>query len=100
MRAWAYYNLFEIWGGALPFYTASGGEVPGSADADWATSCKKIYDFICTELDESNDVLPKETGDNRFPVRRDLLETHNLLHSLLLTLKAPRLQVTLKIGRA
>jgi len=64
LRAWAYYNLFEIWGGALPLNTASGGEVPGVADTDWNTSCKKIYDFICSELDESNDILPKENGDN------------------------------------
>lgn len=64
LRAWAYYNLFEIWGGALPLNTASGGEVPGSADVDWDKSCRKIYDFICTELDESNDKLGKETGDN------------------------------------
>lgn len=64
LRAWAYYNLFEVWGGALPLNTASGGEVPGTADADWDTSCKKIYDFICSELDDCCSVLPKETGDN------------------------------------
>lgn len=64
MRAWAYYNLFEVWGGALPLNTASSGDIPGTADADWDTSCRKIYDFISTELDESVAALPKEKGDN------------------------------------
>lgn len=69
LRAWAYYNMFEIWGGALPLNTSSGGEIPGTADADWNTSCQKIYDFISTELDESCDALPKETGDNTTRLR-------------------------------
>ena len=53
IRAWNYYCLFELWGGALPLNTAVTSEVPGTADADWNTSCKKIFDFIATELDES-----------------------------------------------
>ncbi len=64
LRAWAYYNMFEIWGGALPLNVSSGSDIPGTADADWNTSCKKIYEFIATELDESVSALPKETGDN------------------------------------
>lgn len=64
LRAWAYYNLFEIWGGALPLNISSGSEIPGTADPDWNVSCKKIYNFIATELDESVAALPKETGDN------------------------------------
>ncbi len=69
LRAWAYYNMFEVWGGALPLNTSSGGDVPGTADADWDTSCKMIYDFIVTELDESCDALPKETGSNTTKTR-------------------------------
>lgn len=31
MRAWAYYNNFELWGGALPLNVSVGNEIPGSA---------------------------------------------------------------------
>ena len=54
LRAWAYYNIFEIWGGALPLNIEPAtvdGELPPTADPDFDTSCKKIYDFIATELD-------------------------------------------------
>ena len=57
IRAWNYYCIFEIWGGALPLNTSASSEVPGTADPDWNTSCKKIYNFIATELDESNSAL-------------------------------------------
>ncbi len=57
IRAWNYYCIFEIWGGALPLNTSASSEVPGTADPDWNTSCKKIYNFISTELDESNSAL-------------------------------------------
>ena len=52
IRAWNYYCIFELWGGALPLNTSASSEVPGTADPDWNTSCKKIYDFIATELDD------------------------------------------------
>lgn len=64
MRAWSYYSLFELWGGALPLNTSVTTDIPGSADPDFNTSCRKIYDFIMTELDETLDALPKETGNN------------------------------------
>ena len=57
IRAWNYYCIFEIWGGALPLNTSASSEVPGTAAPDWNTSCKKIYNFIATELDESNSAL-------------------------------------------
>lgn len=57
IRAWNYYCIFEIWGGTLPLNTSASSEVPGTADPDWNTSCKKIYNFIATELDESNSAL-------------------------------------------
>ena len=59
LRAWCYYNLFEVWGGALPLNTEVTSEVPPSADPDFDTSCKKIWDFMVTELDESLADLPK-----------------------------------------
>ncbi len=64
LRAWNYYCLFELWGGALPLNTSAGSNVPGSADPDWDTSCKKIYDFIATELDESFAVLGKDDAQH------------------------------------
>lgn len=60
IRAWNYYCIYEIWGGALPLNTSAGSEVPGSADPDFNTSSKMIYDFIATELDESLPALAKD----------------------------------------
>lgn len=65
LRAWAYYNIFEIWGGTLPLNIDSSSDVPGSVDTDFDKGCKKIYDFIITELDESVDKLQKEDGSNK-----------------------------------
>ena len=59
LRAWCYYNLFEVWGGALPLNTEVTSEVPPTADPDFDTSCKKIWDFMISELDESLAKLPK-----------------------------------------
>ena len=62
LRAWAYYNCFGIWGGAIPIYTVVDGTIPGSADSDFQAGCIKAYDFISKELDESYSDLPKEDG--------------------------------------
>ena len=64
LRAWNYYCIFELWGGALPLNTSASSEVPGTADADWATSCRMIYDFIAKELDETYSSLAKEDGSH------------------------------------
>lgn len=53
LRAWAYYNIFEVWGGALPLNVDVTTNISPSADPDFDTGCKKIYNFIMTELDES-----------------------------------------------
>lgn len=64
LRAWAYYNVYEIWGPAIPLYTENDMT---SASADYGTSFeegqKKVYNFLVTELDESLDALPVETGN-------------------------------------
>ena len=62
LRAWNYYCIFELWGGALPLNTSASSEVPGTADPDWNTSCKKIYNFIATELDETAGALAIISG--------------------------------------
>lgn len=64
IRAWNYYCLFELWGGALPLNTSASSEVPGTADPDWDTSCKKIFNFIATELDESVNDLAKDDSEH------------------------------------
>jgi hypothetical protein len=59
LRAWAYYNCYELWGGAIPLYTSADvSTIPGSADEDFQTGCRKVYDFICTELDERDCSAP------------------------------------------
>ena len=64
IRAWNYYCIFELWGGALPLNTSASSEVPGTADPDWNTSCKKIYDFIATELDETVGNLAQDDANH------------------------------------
>ena len=64
LRAWNYYCIFELWGGALPLNTSASSEVPGTADPDWNTSCKKIYNFIATELDETAGALAKDDANH------------------------------------
>lgn len=63
MRAWIYFNNFEIWGGAIPLNTSVGGEVPGSADPDFNKGCQVVWNFIVSELDDCYADLTKEQGD-------------------------------------
>lgn len=93
MRAWAYYNNFELWGGALPLNTSTGGEIPGSADADFNTGCQVIYDFIAKELDEAYPAMLKESGNSATRTRLNqgmnrMLKMRLLLNSEVFTGKA------------
>ena len=83
IRAWNYYCIFEIWGGALPLNTSASSEVPGTADADWNTSCRKIYDFIATELDETVGALAKD-DQNHSMVNRANQALNRMLKARLL----------------
>ena len=83
IRAWNYYCIFELWGGALPLNTSASSEVPGTADPDWNTSCKKIYDFIATELDETVNALAKDDA-NHTMVNRANRAMNRLLKARLL----------------
>lgn len=59
LRAWAYYNVYEVWGGAIPIYTSSDiSQIPPSADPDFQTGCKKVFDFLIGELDATLSDLP------------------------------------------
>jgi len=64
LRAWAYYNCFEIWGGAIPLYVSNDGNIPGSADEDFDKGCVKVFQFIIDELDATYALLRQETGDH------------------------------------
>lgn len=81
LRAWCYYNLFEVWGGALPLNTEVTSEVPGSADPDFDTSCKKIYDFLMTELDESLSNLPKNNVNRMNQATNRMIKARLLLNA-------------------
>ncbi len=87
LRAWAYYNMFEVWGGALPLNISNSTDIPGTADTDWNTSCKKIYNFIMEELDNSVAALPKETGNNS--TRTRVNQAMNRMLKARLLLNAP-----------
>ena len=87
LRAWAYYNMFEVWGGALPLNISNSTDIPGTADADWNTSCKKIYNFIMEELDNSVAALPNETGNNS--TRTRVNQAMNRMLKARLLLNAP-----------
>ncbi len=83
LRAWCYYNLFEVWGGALPLNTEVTSEVPGSADPDFDKSCNIIYDFIMDELDESLSDLPKNSVNRMNQAANRMIKARLLLNSVI-----------------
>lgn len=87
LRAWAYYNNFELWGGALPLNISSSTNIPGSADPDFDKGCKIIYEFIANELDETWEALPKEDGSNATRNRMNQAVNRMLKARLLLNAK-------------
>ena len=92
MRAWAYYNNFELWGGSLPIFTSGDStDIPGSvAGDDFTTGCKMIWDFIASELDEAYPAMMKEDGTSSTRIRLNqgmnrMLKMRLLLNSQLWT---------------
>ncbi|MDR0973474.1 MAG: RagB/SusD family nutrient uptake outer membrane protein [Prevotellaceae bacterium] len=81
LRAWAYYNIFEIWGGVLPLNTSVSSEVPPSVDPDFDTGCKMIYDFIITELDETWANLPINEVNRMNQAANRVMKARLLLNS-------------------
>lgn len=85
LRAWAYYNNFELWGGALPLnMEAPGGDIPGSADPDFATGCKIIWSTIVDELDACWQDLMVENGNSSTRTRMNQAANRMLKMRLLL----------------
>ena len=72
IRAWSYLKVFDLWGGVIPLNTLSAEEtvdLPLSASketladkGDFDRGCRKIFDFISTELDEALENLPEDNG--------------------------------------
>lgn len=81
LRAWAYYNNFELWGGALPLCVSVSSDVPGSADKDFTTGCRKVYDFIATELDEALPDLVSKGANRVSPAMNRMLKMRLLLNA-------------------
>ena len=84
MRAWAYYNNFELWGGALPLNVKNDGNIPGSASDDFNTGCQVIWDFIVGELDGCYEALPVEDGSGKWRNRINRMVNRMLKMRLLL----------------
>ena len=86
LRAWAYYNLFEIWGGALPIFAEVSAIVPPSASVEAGSfegGCKAVYDFIAKELDESVDALTKNSINRANQAMNRMLKARLLLNAQL-----------------
>ena len=81
LRAWCYYNLFEVWGGAIPLKTDVTSDVPGSAAEDFDEGCKVVYDFLMTELDECLDDLPKNAVNRMNQAANRILKARLLLNA-------------------
>ena len=90
IRAMAYYNNFELWGGTLPLNVSVGGDVPGSVSTDFNEGCKLIWQFISDELDACVDDLVAEDGSSATRTRFNkganrMLKMRLLLNSQLFT---------------
>ena len=81
LRAWQYYNIFEIWGGALPICDEETVGIPPSADEDFKTGCQKVYDFIVKDLDESCGALKKNQVNAMNQAANRILKARLLLNS-------------------
>ncbi|MGN1210774.1 MAG: RagB/SusD family nutrient uptake outer membrane protein, partial [Candidatus Cryptobacteroides sp.] len=81
---WSYYNVYELWGGALPLNvtaTAESSDIPGSADADFDKGCKIIWDFIATELDECCGTLPVNSVNRMNQAANRIIKARLLLNA-------------------
>ncbi len=90
MRAWAYYQNFELWGGALPLNISVGNDIPGSADPDFNRGCSVIWQFITDELDGCYMDMTAEDGSSATRNRMNrgmnrMLKMRLLLNSQLFT---------------
>ncbi|MCD8031829.1 MAG: RagB/SusD family nutrient uptake outer membrane protein [Bacteroides sp.] len=85
LRAWDYYRVYEVWGGALPLSTSITAELPFSADPDFDKGCKVIYDFLIRELDESLSALPVKSVNRMNQAMNRMLKARLLINSEVFT---------------
>lgn len=81
LRAWAYYNMFEIWGGALPINDRVTSNIPPSADRDFNVGSRKVFDFIITELDAALPYLPTNSPNRMNKAMNRVLKARLLLNA-------------------
>lgn len=81
LRAWAYYNNYELWGGALPLNIKVTTDVPGSVSEDFNEGCKIMYDFICNELDAALPNLENNGANRVNPAMNRMLKMRMLLNA-------------------
>jgi hypothetical protein len=86
LRAWAYYYLFETWGGSIPIFTGTSSDVSllppsASADGDFQSGTKKVFDFIMQELDETLNDLPRNRNERMNQAMNRVLKARMLLNA-------------------
>lgn len=81
LRAWAYYNIYEIWGGALPLNISAGSVIPGSASEDFDEGSRIIFDFLIDELDESVADLTKNSANRMNQAVNRVIKARLLLNA-------------------
>ena len=85
LRAWSYYIVFEVWGGAIPIYTSADVTTlppSASADGDFNSGCKKVYDFIMEELDACLNDLPRNRAERMNQAMNRVLKARMFLNAL------------------
>lgn len=85
LRAWAYYNNFELWGGALPLCVEVSSVVPGSVSNDFDEGCDIIAAFIEDELDMALPYLTNKGANRVSPTMNRMLKMRLLLNSEVFT---------------
>ncbi len=80
-RVWCYYNVFQAWGGALPLVIERGSDVPGSADADFETGTRKIWQFMADELDATVSALPLNAVNRMNQAANRMMKARLLLNA-------------------
>ena len=81
LRAWSYYKLFEVWGGALPLNTTVGSDVPPSVSEDFDEGCRIIWKFIADELDGTVGALPQNSQNRMNQAMNRLLKARLLINA-------------------